>query len=310
MNIHHLLPIRKAACLLAAASLALASPACIGSVAAVPAAVASQWRLDVRQGSDGSQNFRIDPELRCSGSGQASARGIAALSNQLQAVRKADEPLWIIDLRQESHGFWNGEAVSWHGPNNAANAGKDAPAVEADETARLQAVLGHESHSIPMGTSDTASGMQPFTALVRTATTERQEACRNGYGYVRIAATDMQWPEPQAIDAFLTFYRSLPQNPGWLHFHCQAGHGRTTTFMVLYDILQNPELAPDNLLPQTGVSFEWEKKLSAMFITSPDYGTRLTTFVRIDNDGNVTYREKGYVPEHDITINFTLQPNS
>ena len=75
-------------------------------------------------------------------------------------------------------------------------------------------------------------------------------------------------------------------------------------------ILQNPELAPDNLLPQTGVSFEWEKKLSAMFITSPDYGTRLTTFVRIDNNGNVTYREKGYVPEHDITINFTLQPNS
>ena len=248
MNIHHLLPLHRAVCLLAAASLALASPACIGSVAAVPAAVASQWRLDVRQGSDGSQNFRIDPELRCSGSGQASARGIADLSNQLQAVRKADEPLWIIDLRQESHGFWNGEAVSWHGPNNAANAGKDAPAVEADETARLQAVLGHESRSIPMGTSDTASGMQPFTALVRTATTERQEACRSGYGYVRIAATDMQWPEPQAIDAFLTFYRSLTPDSGWLHFHCHAGQGRTTTFMALYEMLRFPGRSLDNVL--------------------------------------------------------------
>ena len=135
MNIHHLLPLHRAICLLAAASLALASPACIGSVAAVPAAVASQWRLDVRQGSDGSQNFRIDPELRCSGSGQASARGIADLSNQLQAVRKADEPLWIIDLRQESHGFWNGEAVSWHGPHNAANAGIVVGAGRADARA-------------------------------------------------------------------------------------------------------------------------------------------------------------------------------
>ena len=26
---------------------------------------------------------------------------------------------------------------------------------------------------------------------------------------------------------------------GWAHFHCRAGKGRTTTFMVLYDMLRN-----------------------------------------------------------------------
>lgn len=65
--------------------------------------------------------------------------------------------------------------------------------------------------------------------------------------------------------------------------------------------------ADDAALPSTGVSPEWEKKLSAMFITSPSYGTRLTTFVSIDNRRNVVYREKGYVPEADTRFTFNIQ---
>ncbi len=74
----------------------------------------------------------------------------------------------------------------------------------------------------------------------------------------------------------------------------------------IIDILSNTSTAPDNLLPDTGVPPEWEKKLSAMFITSENYGTRLTTFVQVDTSGSVTYREKGYVPEHDVTITFSI----
>ena len=238
MKIRNFFPDSKtAACLLTAAALIFLSPV-MAELAPVP--TTPQWRLDIRQGSTEIRNFRADPQLRCSGSGQTSVLGLASLGKQLSPILKANEPVWIIDLRQESHGFLNGEAVSWHGPHNAANAGKDASAVEADETARLQAAIGHQTHSIPMGTSDLASGMKPFTALIHSATTERQEARRYGFGYIRIAATDMQWPEPQAVDAFLTFYRSLPKNPGWLHFHCHAGQGRTTTFMALYEMLCFP----------------------------------------------------------------------
>ena len=32
--------------------------------------------------------------------------------------------------------------------------------------------------------------------------------------------------------------RALPAG-GWVHFHCEAGKGRTTTFLALYDILRN-----------------------------------------------------------------------
>ena len=51
----------------------------------------------------------------------------------------------------------------------------------------------------------------------------------------------MSWPEPQAIDDFVAFYRSLPREHGWLFFHCQAGQGRTTTFMTLYELLEQPD---------------------------------------------------------------------
>ncbi|MEZ5014231.1 MAG: NRDE family protein [Chitinophagales bacterium] len=65
-------------------------------------------------------------------------------------------------------------------------------------------------------------------------------------------------------------------------------------------------LAADDALPQTGVPFALEKQLSAMFIKTPEYGTRLTTFVSVDSSGNVVYHEKSYVPEHEKRFTFTL----
>lgn len=207
-----------------------------------------QWRLDVVQNSTEMRNFRADAADHMSGSGQMSVAGLEALPDKLAAVKPVDEPLWIVDLRQESHGFLNGEALSWHAKYNAANIGKDAKAVEQDEQARLAATYAKEVRGVPMGKTDTASGMLPFDAVVVQAVTEQQVAHVDGFGYVRIAATDMQAPEPQAVDAFVDFYKSLPKNPGWLHFHCHAGEGRTTTFMAMYEMLQHPERSVDEVL--------------------------------------------------------------
>lgn len=104
------------------------------------------------------------------------------------------------------------------------------------------------------------------------------------------ALLDTPWPKVVKSKAAFTQQLSEPLNP--------------TPFI---EILNNTDTAPDADLPETGVPFDLEKKLSAMFITSNNYGTRLTTFVSINNQGDVTYREKGYVPEHDVTVNFTIK---
>lgn len=62
----------------------------------------------------------------------------------------------------------------------------------------------------------------------------------------------------------------------------------------LLDLLDDTALAPVHALPATGVSPEWEHKLSAMRIVSDGYGTRCSTVLRIGRNGKVTFTEQTY----------------
>ena len=79
------------------------------------------------------------------------------------------------------------------------------------------------------------------------AQTEKELVEAAGLRYKRITATDHIWPSPAAVDEFVQFYKSLPEDI-WLHFHCQAGEGRTTEFLAMYDILKNPAVPLQDIL--------------------------------------------------------------
>jgi uncharacterized protein with NRDE domain len=61
-----------------------------------------------------------------------------------------------------------------------------------------------------------------------------------------------------------------------------------------FELLKNPETAPDNELPSTGVPYEWEKMLSALFIKGATYGTRVSTVILVGNDGKVQFEERSH----------------
>jgi uncharacterized protein with NRDE domain len=50
----------------------------------------------------------------------------------------------------------------------------------------------------------------------------------------------------------------------------------------------------DDELPDTGVSLAWERCLSPVFITSPDYGTRSSTVLLVDRHGRVSFLERSF----------------
>ena len=50
--------------------------------------------------------------------------------------------------------------------------------------------------------------------------------------------TDEMAPDATQVDRFLTALRDMPPET-WVHVHCHAGHGRTTSFMVMYALLRN-----------------------------------------------------------------------
>jgi uncharacterized protein with NRDE domain len=59
----------------------------------------------------------------------------------------------------------------------------------------------------------------------------------------------------------------------------------------LLALLRDDRPAPDEQLPRTGVSKDWERMLSSAFIRDADYGTRCSTLVRIDRRGRARFDE-------------------
>jgi uncharacterized protein with NRDE domain len=65
----------------------------------------------------------------------------------------------------------------------------------------------------------------------------------------------------------------------------------------LFALLRDDSIAPDDALPRTGVSLEWERLLSAAFVRSPQYGTRSATVLLRDRSGWVRFIEQGFLPD-------------
>ena len=62
----------------------------------------------------------------------------------------------------------------------------------------------------------------------------------------------------------------------------------------LLDVMTDTSIAPDESLPDTGISKEMERSLSAMCIRMENYGTCCSTVITIDRDGVVNFTEKSY----------------
>lgn len=65
----------------------------------------------------------------------------------------------------------------------------------------------------------------------------------------------------------------------------------------LFTLLADTAVVPDEDLPQTGVSPERERMLSAARIVSHAYGTRCSTVVLRGADGRMQFAERSYGPE-------------
>ncbi|MBO6210730.1 MAG: protein tyrosine phosphatase, partial [Schwartzia sp.] len=225
----------------------------------------AKWRLDEdpelaepRNFRMASDDWRVAPEdepptrkgldnLRISGSAQCTAAGFASLYTKLSAAAAAPgAPIYDVDLRQESHGFADGLPVSWHKKGNLANEGKTPEEVALDEEERLAGISGVATTFVPRGKTDKGR-VEAVTFTPENVQTEKEVVEALGFRYVRFYVTDRTQPDTETIEAFLDFVDSLPGD-AWLHFHCRAGHGRTTTFMAMYDMIRNPDIPAETII--------------------------------------------------------------
>jgi uncharacterized protein with NRDE domain len=59
----------------------------------------------------------------------------------------------------------------------------------------------------------------------------------------------------------------------------------------LLELLRDQRQADDAQLPRTGLTTDWERLLSSAFIRAPNYGTRCSTLLLLDNKGLVRFSE-------------------
>jgi hypothetical protein len=210
------------------------------------------WDVDLKLANTLPRNFRTtdDPlkeskgpspthtglaDLHASGSGEFTADSLKLL------LARTHGTATIFDLRQETHIFINGLPASWFATHDWANVGRSQAAIETDEVARVQSLQPGSEIAVRPGELVKKGGTDfaaPQRVIVERASTERDIVEAAGAGYVRITVTDHARPLDGEVDRFILAVRALPKN-GWAHFHCEAGRGRTTTFMVLYDMLRN-----------------------------------------------------------------------
>lgn len=173
-------------------------------------------------------------ELNISGSGQFSEKGLRRMRQLI-----GEGPAMIVDLRQECHGFVNGMAVCWFGTHNNANKGLSREQVEEQEAQRLRGLreAAEVAFDYLEGKSAEVHLPGPISSPV-TVLSEKELAKQEGFLYTRFFVTDHHRPGDDEVDRFITFVNSQT-NEIWLHFHCRGGVGRTTTFMLMYDMMRN-----------------------------------------------------------------------
>jgi uncharacterized protein with NRDE domain len=62
----------------------------------------------------------------------------------------------------------------------------------------------------------------------------------------------------------------------------------------VFKMLHDTSRPPDDALPDTGIGLEWERLLSPMFITSETYGTRSSSVIIWEGNGEITFAERTY----------------
>jgi len=176
--------------------------------------------------------------LNISGSAEFSGKNLPAIIN---AINK--KQLIVFDLRQETHGFLNGMAVSWYGKYDWANVNLTRDEVIDGETNTMDSIGKMNSITIMhvLSKDKTTNSFKDFQDInidVKTSQTEEELTKSFNIEYYRITATDHRRPVDADVDRFVNYITSL-NGDHWIHFHCHAGDGRTTTFMVMYDMMKN-----------------------------------------------------------------------
>ena len=172
--------------------------------------------------------LRDIPTLNISGSAQFTKDQLLNLKNSINK-----DNICIVDLRQESHGMINDLAISFLNPYKDLNNGFTTEQTIKAENSLLNKIKIGNTIQLYKHT-----GIFIKDITVDFISNESQLVTEADMQYKRFAVKDNSAPTPDIVDEFVEFIKNKPDDLH-LHFHCAAGEGRTTSFMVMYQAMKN-----------------------------------------------------------------------
>ncbi|MGL5742025.1 MAG: tyrosine protein phosphatase [Legionella sp.] len=182
-------------------------------------------------------------ELFISGSKEPSEKGWNAIFDAIiKQSSSKQKPVFVLDLRHESHGYLNGLPITLVSEHDWINKGKSNEQSLLDQENWLHSLNAQKKIAGVLSkhqfkAKEYSSGK---TITVKKIQNEEDLVSRLGFVYHRLYITDHMAPGGSEVDSFLAIIINAPKN-AWFHMHCRGGKGRTTTFLVMYDMLRNAD---------------------------------------------------------------------
>ena len=162
------------------------------------------------------KNLYIVESQHFSGSGQITRYNIDTLKH---ITRKK---IIVVDLRDDIHGFVNGESISFGKVTNLNN-------ILSTEEKTLKSISKNKLF--------TFYNKDSFSCIVKSVESEKSLVLTNSMKYIRFPVSS-NIPDYTTLSKFKEVINSFPKNYH-IHFHCDNGYAKTATYMILYDMLKN-----------------------------------------------------------------------
>lgn len=204
---------------------------------------------------EAKEKYNLDPtyvvsleglnELAVSASAQFSVNQFKDLATDLKEAAEGKN-IVIVDLREESHGFINGIAISVYGLHNWGNLFLERNELQAQYEKYFANLVG--TTITAYGRDDEIKLDEILELKVETVMSEKELVESEGFEYLHIACTDHVWPDAEEIDIFIEYVKNIDVENTWFHFHCAGGSGRTGAFLMIYDKMRNPHVSNKDIL--------------------------------------------------------------
>lgn len=161
---------------------------------------------------------------------------------------KGDDVM-VVELRMEAHGFIDDQAIGFFCPKNWDLYHSDTSGLKEREEKDLKGLSAVGKANIFTKISGTEVIVDEQEVKFSTTVTEEQALRDRNIKYARLYVPDHRRPRDSEVQQFL----DLHDPTIWFHFHCKGGRGRTTTAMIMRDMLINPHVPSADIIERNNV---------------------------------------------------------